>query len=106
MLPTPATPSEIISALLGGSPARCLRRSIGRLSLHDYRELSCTLCCIRNEVAANCQERAREIDRVLERNGSASSPANCKIYAMSSGHCPLIEAEPLDLFKETNAAKA
>jgi hypothetical protein len=102
---TPATPAEIVAALLGGSSARYLRESIGRLSSHDYRELSCTLCCMRNEVAVSCQERANEIDRLLAQNGNGCPPTNCKIYAHSSW-CPLIDAAPLDLPQGNNGTAA
>jgi hypothetical protein len=90
---TPSTPEEIIAAMLGGRSARYLRESIRTLSFHDYRELSCTLCCMRNEVA---QERATEIDRLLAGNDAGSPPDKCRIYARSSW-CPLIDAAPLDL---------
>jgi hypothetical protein len=93
---TPAKPTEIITALLTGSSLRYLRESIGRLSSRDYQELSCTLCCMRNEVAGNCRERASEIDRFLAGDGSGSPPDKCRIYIRSSC-CPLIEAVPLDL---------
>src|ERR1035438_7175816 len=86
-LPTPATAPEIITALLGGSSARFLRKSIRGLSCNDYRKLCCMLCCMRDEVAANCRERATEIDRVLAAEGTGGL-ANCKIYSLSSGHCP------------------
>ena len=93
---TPATPADFVAALLGGSSARYLRESIRRLSSQDYLELSCTLCCMRNEVAANCQERANEIDRLLAANGNGSPPNSCRIYALNS-RCPLIDAAPLHL---------
>ncbi len=103
---TPATtPAELVAALLAGNSARYLRESIGRLSFHEYRELSCTLCCMRNEVAASSQERAIEIDRLLAANGSGCPPDNCKIYAHTSW-CPLIDAAPLHLPEGNNGIGA
>jgi hypothetical protein len=91
-----ATPAEIITALLRGSSVRLLRESIRKLSARDYRELSCNLCCMRSEIAANCQERASEIDRLLGGDGIGSPPDRCSIYTGTSW-CPLIDAAPLDL---------
>jgi hypothetical protein len=95
MATTPA--AKIISALLGGGSAALLSESIATLAVHDFREVCCTLCCGRNEVAANCQERAEKIDSVLLMNGAGSPPINCKVYALSEGWCPLILSAPLDL---------
>lgn len=69
---------EIITALLGGSSAGYLRESIRGLSSDDRQDLCRTLRHMRDEVAANCRERADEIDRVLASNGA--SPSNHKIY--------------------------
>jgi hypothetical protein len=88
---TPATPAEIITALLGGRSLRYLRHSIGKLSDQDYRQLSCTLCCMRNEATADGPERASEIDRFLAGDGAGSPPDKCRIYTRSSW-CPLIDA--------------
>jgi hypothetical protein len=102
MKPTPAT--EIITALLGGSSAEHLSESIRTLSSRDHRELCCTLCCMRNEVAANCRERADEIDRFLSRNSCGDQPINCGIYEGSCGWCPLIGDAPLDVRKVNTVA--
>jgi hypothetical protein len=99
---TPA--AEIITALLGGSSAEHLSESIGTLSSRDYRELCCTLCCMRNEVEANCRERAEEIDRFLSLNSCGGQPFNCGIYERSSGWCPLIGDAPLDVSKVNTVA--
>ena len=96
MTQTPGT--EIILALFGGGSADQFNESTRRLSPTDYRELCCTLCCVRNEVAANCQERADEIDKFLARNG-AGKPIGCKINALNSGRCPLVGSVPLALPK-------
>lgn len=92
--PTQATPADLVADLLAGASASHLRDSIWALSIDDYRDLCCTLCCMRNEVAANSPERADEIDRFLASTNNGSPVINCRIYARSSW-CPLIDAAPL-----------
>jgi hypothetical protein len=97
MLMTESATEEIISDLLGGSAATQLASRIEKLPYHEYRKLCCTLCCMRNEVAANCTERADEIDRLLAKSIVGRNPTKCKIWALSSVWCPLVDHAPLDL---------
>jgi hypothetical protein len=93
------TTTKIVEALLAGVSVDRLKEPIRGLSPDDYRDLCCTLCCVREEVAVNCRECAKEINRLLTRSGSGGSPTNCKIYTASSGWCPLIDHTPLHLGK-------
>jgi hypothetical protein len=51
---------------------------------------------MRNEAAANCQERAREIDRLPDGDSTGRPPDRCRIYTRTAC-CPLIDAATLDL---------
>jgi hypothetical protein len=102
---TPPKPADLVAALLAGTSARYLRESIWMLSIDDYRDLCCTLCCMRKEVAAKSQERADEIDRFLASTNNGSPVINCRIYARSSW-CPLIDAAPLALSERNIVSSA
>jgi len=86
--------SEILDALMGGSSFQSLQIGIDELSKEDRRELLCTVCCLRDEIADNCLERAGEVDRVLAGNGHSMPPSRCGIRKTNGGVCPLTAAEP------------
>jgi hypothetical protein len=79
--------SEILDALMGGSSSQSLQARIEELSKKDRRELLCTICCLRDEIANNCLERAAEVDLVLSWNGHLLPPNGCGIREFRGGMC-------------------
>ena len=92
--------NEILDALMGGSSLQSIQTSIEELSTKDRRELLCTFCCLRDEIADNCLERAVEVDLVLASNGHSLPPSRCGIRELNEGQCPLTSAEPRSLANE------
>ena len=63
----------IYRALLSGTPADDVQALVAGLADDDRDMLLCMLSGIRNELEANCIERAHEVDRLLRSNGFATS---------------------------------
>jgi len=84
--------NEILDALMGGSSYQSLQTCIEQLPTKDRRELLCTVCCLRDEIADNCLQRAEEVDRVLASNGHTLPPSRCRVAELDGGVCPLTEA--------------
>jgi hypothetical protein len=61
----------IYKALLSGTPADDIQPLVAGLTDDERDMLLCMLSGIRNELEANCVERAHEVDRVLFSNGFA-----------------------------------
>ena len=81
----------IFEALLAGDSAQFLETAIAALSRPDRQEFLCGVCCLRDEIAANCQGPAEEADRLLISNGHRFPPSLCPIQKLRDHVvCPLI----------------
>lgn len=60
-----STPKGLFEAVLGGCTAEELLPHLKRLPKEDREMVILTLQAMRNEVAANCEARADEIDHLL-----------------------------------------
>lgn len=67
--------ADIFQALLGGALIEDLQARINDLTSDERDILLCTASCIQTAVAANCQERADEIERLLVTNRPAKGVA-------------------------------
>ncbi len=80
--------SEILDAMMGGTSAELLQFCIEQLPRPDQKELLCVVCSLRDEIAANCVERAEDCDRLLLINGHSLPPSRCGIRQFSEDGCP------------------
>jgi hypothetical protein len=60
------TAQQLFDVVMGGGSAEELRPQVYSLPFEERDQLLSALHFIRNEVAANCQARAEEIDRLLD----------------------------------------
>lgn len=80
--------NEIFDAMMGGTSVTLLQSCIEQLSGQDQKELLCVVCSLRDEIAANCVERARDCDRLLLNYGYSLPPSRCGIRQIGEEGCP------------------
>lgn len=80
----------LLDAVMGGAPNELLQFGIEQLPKPDQKELLCTICSLRDEIAANCVARAEDCDRLLVNNGHSLPPSHCGVRQLSTGGCPYI----------------
>ena len=66
--------SELLDAIMGGTSSQLLQFCIEQLPRSDQKELLCVVCSLRDEIAANCLERAEDCDRLLLNYGHSLPP--------------------------------
>jgi hypothetical protein len=77
----PATPKEIFELVLAGEPAETLVPGLRVLPDDERQALLCTVCLMRDEITANCGERAAETEAFLS--------AGCLFYINGKRTCSL-----------------
>ena len=93
---------EILDALMGGTSYRLLQSRIEQLSKPEQKELLCLICCLRDEIANNCVDRAAHCDRLLLHNGHSLRPSLCGIRDLSGNERPRIGIAPGTLCHEAS----
>jgi hypothetical protein len=73
-MPRPLTGQELFETLLAGTFPNEIQAELDRLTAEDRQAVLCTACYLLDKLAANCPERANEIDAIIA--------ANCRMY-----HC-------------------
>jgi hypothetical protein len=74
---------ELFDSILAGEASREILPSLNDLPPDDRQLLLCTVCLIREEIRANCTNRAEDIDTFLS--------AGCPYYIDRRRTCPLAE---------------
>ena len=78
-MPNFATAQEVLEALATGTAANEIQSSLDWLPSTDRQAVLCTVCFTVDEVAANCQDWADEIAKVIT--------LNCSFYKASVRTC-------------------
>jgi len=90
-MPDFANTQEVLEALASGTAASEIQLSLDRLSSTDRQAALCTLCFTMNEVAANCQNWADDIAKVIT--------LNCSFYKAGVRTCGFSKIVAGDLTK-------
>jgi hypothetical protein len=80
--------NDILDSMMGGTSIALLQFYIEQLSRQDRKELLCVVCSLRDEIAANCVERAQDCDYLLLNFGHSLPPSCCGIREIAEGGCP------------------
>lgn len=62
------TPREILDALLDGTPVAEIQAALDRLPVHERYAVLCRACSMQAEVAGNCEDVGKSVERVLMLN--------------------------------------
>ena len=64
-MPDESSTDEILEMILADYPARMVIPRLKELSPDARKSLLCTVCSMRCEIARNCLETAKEVDKLL-----------------------------------------
>jgi len=84
--------SALLEALLSGDSAECLQSEVIALPSTARGDFLCSICCMRDEIAANCSAPAEEADKILALNGHRLPPSLCGCRDLNDGGCLLTTA--------------
>ena len=79
VIPQPATPRELLNALLLGVPPEKLRPALSKLEPAELQKVLCTACSMRQELIASCSRTAANIERLLRHS--------CTVYRSEAEQC-------------------